>query len=212
MPEYETKKLAGWTLHIRRELLQESEKATGQAIDLLIGQLEAINRSVPKVACNYLHTVVLWMSPTYAETVPRAEYHPGVDWLREHGRNPEMVRGVEFTNISIFPQECRRMPMMALHELAHAYHHQVLGYENAEILAAYRNAVASKSYEAVRRHNGRIERAYAMTNEQEYFAENSEAFFGRNDFYPFTRAELKRHDPEMERLLERLWTEGKQKS
>lgn len=209
MQEYEKKKLAGWTLHIHRELLQEQERATTQAMHLLKGQLDYINRHVPEPARRHLHTVSLWMSPTYSESVPRAEYHPGADWLRENGRNPEMERGVEFTNIPIFPVECRRMPMMALHELAHAYHHQLLGYDNADILAAYRRAVASKTYDAVRRHNGNIERAYAMTNPQEYFAENSEAFFGRNDFYPFTRAELRKHDTSMERLLERLWKSGR---
>ena len=49
------------------------------------------------------------------------------------------------------------------------------------------------------------ERAYAMTDEKEHFAEQTEAFFSRNDFFPFDRAELKRHDPAMERLLVKLW-------
>ncbi len=39
----------------------------------------------------------------------------------------------------------------------------------------------------------------------EHFAEASEAFFGTNDFYPFVRAELRRHDPGMYALLEKLW-------
>ncbi len=39
----------------------------------------------------------------------------------------------------------------------------------------------------------------------EYFAEATEAFFGTNDFYPFVRAELSRHDPEMADLLVKLW-------
>ena len=44
-----------------------------------------------------------------------------------------------------------------------------------------------------------------MTNPMEYFAESTEAFFSRNDFFPFTRDELKQHDPEMEQLLVKLW-------
>ena len=36
-------------------------------------------------------------------------------------------------------------------------------------------------------------------------AESTEAFFLRNDFFPFNRAELKQHDPEMEQLLASLW-------
>jgi dipeptidyl-peptidase-4 len=39
----------------------------------------------------------------------------------------------------------------------------------------------------------------------EFFAELSEAFFSRNDFFPFDRAELSQADPESERLLARLW-------
>ncbi len=44
-----------------------------------------------------------------------------------------------------------------------------------------------------------------MTDHKEYFAESTEAFFGRNDFYPFTRDQLREHDPEMYRLLMKLW-------
>ena len=53
--------------------------------------------------------------------------------------------------------------------------------------------------------NGKKEKAYAATNPMEYFAEASEAYFGTNDFYPFDRAELERHDPEMFALVDKLW-------
>ena len=48
-----------------------------------------------------------------------------------------------------------------------------------------------------------------MTNPPEYFAESCEAYFGTNDFYPFVRAELQRHDPVMYELIERAWGVGK---
>ena len=47
--------------------------------------------------------------------------------------------------------------------------------------------------------------AYALNNPQEYFAESTEAYFGVNDFYPFVRAELKEHDPDMSSLMQTLW-------
>ena len=50
-----------------------------------------------------------------------------------------------------------------------------------------------------------LDRAYALVNPMEYFAETSEAFFSRNDFFPFIRSELKQQDPEMEALLGKLW-------
>ena len=53
--------------------------------------------------------------------------------------------------------------------------------------------------------NGSEKRAYALTNPMEYFAEASEAFFGKNDFYPFDRAELAKHDPALEAILVKAW-------
>ena len=101
------------------------------------------------------------------------------------------------------------MPNFALHELAHAYHDRFLGFENAEIETAFQKAKATGKYDQVLRQDAegrrRLDKAYAMTNAKEYFAECSEAFFARNDFYPFTREELKQHDPEMLILLEKLW-------
>ncbi|MGI9470104.1 MAG: hypothetical protein ACR2NZ_01140, partial [Rubripirellula sp.] len=72
--------------------------------------------------------------------------------------------------------------------------------------AAYEQALSNGSYDSVLRGNGKMERAYAMNNHKEYFAETSEAFFGQNDFYPFTSDELSQHDPRMHRLLASLWS------
>src|SRR6185437_16062338 len=106
-------------------------------------------------------------------------------------RDPAMARGIEFTNVRIFEAETRRMPSFALHELAHAYHDQVLRFDNAEIKAAYERAKSAGTYERVEQRfgDGRSAeaRAYALANPREYFAETAEAFFSRNDFYPFTR-------------------------
>ncbi|MCX6901956.1 MAG: zinc-dependent peptidase [Verrucomicrobia bacterium] len=207
----ETRDISGWTVHINRTLLATNAAVTERALELLKAQLEGIVRAVPAVAVAELRKVSLWVSPEYPIVKPRAEYHPSAGWLREHGRDPVMAKGVEFTNVRIFESETKRMPVFALHELAHAYHDRVLpqGFGNPQIKAAYEKAKAIGKYDQVERRDARgrvsIDRAYAMTNPQEYFAETTEAFFGTNDFFPFTRAELKQHDPEMFALLEKLW-------
>ncbi len=206
----EIREVAGWSVQISRDLLATNPEATGLALKLLTAQLEDIVRVVPPAAVSELRKVTLWISAEYPLTPPRAEYHPNANWLREHGRDPAMAKGVEFTNVRIFESETKRMPVFALHELAHAYHDRVLGNNHAGIKAAYEEAKASAKYEKVERRDaqGRVSlaRAYAMTNPQEYFAETTEAFFGTNDFFPFTRTELKQHDPVMFALLEKLWT------
>lgn len=213
VPTHETRLLSGWSVHVSTRLLSgqpaEAQTEVEKALRLMQRQLDEIVQKVPAAAVAELRKVPLWVSPEYPSTPPRAEYHPNAGWLREHGRDPRMARGVEFTNVRIFEAECRRMPNFTLHELAHAYHDRVLGFGHAQIQAAFEKAQAGGRYDRVQRQDSagrrRLDRAYAMTNAKEYFAECTEACFSSNDFYPFTREELKQHDPEMFALLGKLW-------
>lgn len=210
--KFKTNSVEGWTVMVNEQLLEHDSAATEKALELLRKQLQEIERVVPAPAVEKLRQVTLWFSPAYKGIIPKAEYHPGSGWLRDHGRNPDMVKGVEFTNIDIFEAETERMPNFALHELSHAYHDRFLprGFENPEIKAAYLRAKSDGLYDKVDRWAGKgrpytHERAYALTNPMEFFAELSEAFFARNDFYPFTHAELKQHDPKSEAMLRKAW-------
>ncbi|MDI1314725.1 hypothetical protein [Prosthecobacter sp.] len=206
---YDKRRIAGWTVHVNVKLIEADAPALEKAMQLLRTQLDEIVRVVPAKAVAELRKVPLYFNPVYPKERAHAAYHPNADWLRDHDHDPAMAKGVEFTNVSIFEAETRRMPNFALHELAHAYHDRVLGFENAEIEAAFQHAKAAGKYDQVQRQDSegkkRLAKAYAMTNAKEYFAECSEAFFSRNDFFPFTAAELKQHDPEMFALLAKLW-------
>jgi dipeptidyl-peptidase-4 len=96
-------------------------------------------------------------------------------------------------------------PAVVLHELAHGYHDQVLSFDDPRIIAVYEQAKQSGSYENVLLYTGKKVRHYGLTDHKEYFAEGTEAFFYRNDFYPFVRAELNEHDPALHDLLQEIW-------
>ena len=132
-------------------------------------------------------------------------YHESREWLSTHGVNPDKTGAVELANPETFLAWTLDQPWMVLHELAHGYHQRFLGPDHAGIRRCFEQAVAGKTYESVLRINGKRDRHYALNNEKEYFAESTEAFFGVNDFFPFTRAELKEHDPEMFKLLCEVW-------
>ena len=205
------RQILGWRVLISQRLLDEHAAATERALALLTSQLTEIVRVVPATAVAKLKDVPLYLSPAYDGFGAKAEYHPAAGWLREHGRDPTMEKAVEFTNILIFEQETRRMPNFTLHELAHAYHDRELaqGFGNPEVIAAFERAQAAGTYDRVERQDaeGRrtTDRAYALTNPQEYFAETTEAYFSKNDFFPFCRAELEGHDPHACRMLQRMW-------
>lgn len=202
---YERRPLRGWTLRIHKDLLDEKHRPLLDEVLREMGShLYRIERVVPAKAVEELKKVVFWLE--YDNPKGRhGHYHPSVGWLKAHGYNPDKAKGVEFGSARGFLKAVRHQPWVVLHELAHAYHDQVLGFDHPKIKAAYEAAKKIGKYEKVLIWNGRIGRHYAMSNHKEYFAENTEAFFGTNDIYPFVKAELKQHDPSMYALLAELW-------
>jgi len=195
-------------VYVNHRLLEDQKELGAQALELLGVKLYDINRAVPARALEKLHAVPIWLE--YQDKgVVCACFHPSKEWLAAHGYNPEKAGAVEIGNAATFLKWSHEQPSMVLHELAHAYHHRNLpgGYDNPEIAAAYKRAKESKSYESVLYYTGQMKRAYAINNPQEYFAELTEAWFGANDFYPFVHAEVLKHDPEMAKLLKKLWDE-----
>jgi hypothetical protein len=206
---YEARQLEGWTLRVHPDLLAQPALASN-TLRLLEFQLYQITRVVPSNALARLREIPIWVELAHPRH-PCMCYHVSPEWLRAHDMNPAKAGGVELANATNFLSWTKQQPWMVLHELAHGYHHQVLKHGHPGLRAAYTNAVASRRYEEVLHINGRKQRHYALNNDEEYFAEATEAYFGTNDFYPFTRAELKQHDPEMFALLGKLWETGRTK-
>lgn len=200
--DYETTKIEGWTVRIEKSLSTHERRAA--AVRLLRSKLVAVKEVVPPDAVKKLKTVTLWLSRNSARG---AAYHPSAGWLTANGRVPEMERSIEIQNIDDFIDWSVAQPWMMLHELAHAWHHQFAAqsYANPVILKAYGEAVASGDYEDVKYYDGRRMRHYALTNQMEYFAECTEAYFGRNDFQPFTRKPLRNFDPAGHRMVRKVW-------
>jgi hypothetical protein len=201
--EYTIKDIDGWSIYVQKPLLGEEKVLGDEALRVLEDHLFRITRAVPEPAVAELRRVRIWLHHKGRGNV--AQYHPSKGWLKANDFNTDLARCVDLGDARNFLRSTRWQPMVVLHELAHAYHDQVWGWNDRDVVDAYEGAVESKSYDKVLIHNGRHGRAYAMTNCKEYFAETSEAFFGANDIYPFVRAELREHDPVMFKVLEKIW-------
>ena len=180
------------------------------ARDEVDAQLLAITQSdLPANALAALRGVKLFVDR--AKTTGGAQYHPNRQWLIDNGYNPEKERSVEISNaVNFVTWSQQNQPWMVLHELAHAYHDQMLGFGHAPTTAAYENARDSGILDAVLYNPGNggtpfVREAYAKNNSAEYFAEITEAYFGENDFYPFVTSELATHDPQGYALMESAW-------
>ncbi len=178
-------------------------KTLKAVLELLSFRLRQVKQEIPSPAFERLKAVRIWVEANDPRT-PAMVYHPDPRWLRDNGYNPAMAECVEIGNLRNFLRWQHIQPSMVLHELSHAYHFQVLG-ENPVIKQAFEHAVGGHKYDSVLFVTGGRRRAYALTNEYEYFAECSEAYFGRNDFYPFLRSEFKEFDPEGFAAVEKAW-------
>lgn len=197
----------GWTVKLDPKLLEKENEDLGrQAVQALANHLQRIKYIVPEPQVKQLQKVPIWLELDNPKLSPM-QYHPDRDWLLAHGHDPRLVGHVHIPQARdlLNRRTWAKHPYVVLHELAHAYHDQVLGFDDPRIEQAYRDAKAAGIYEKVLLFTGKKVRHYALTNHKEYFAECTEAYFGVNDFYPFVRAELKEHDPKMFAVLKEIW-------
>jgi alpha-galactosidase len=199
--------IEGWTVHIDDRLLAGPHKALGDhALRLLANRLYDIKLVVPADKVARLQKVPIWIDYSHGK-LRAAQYHPSAGWLRNHGFSEALAKAVHIPVAADFASadHQRVQPWSVLHELAHAYHDQVLGFDHAEIRAAWERFRDSGKYKSTLHINGKKVPHYALTNPMEFFAEMTEAYFGHNDFFPFNRAELQREEPAVYELLAKIW-------
>ena len=201
---YERREAHGFTVLISRRLADHPAEAAA-AWGELEGQLGRVAATVPARPLAELRKVRIWLER--AETAGLGEFHWGPEPLVAAGRNPAKARDVEITNAGHLVEWAPIQPWAVLHELAHAYHCRVLGRDHPGLRRAFDAATRSGRYDRVAYAQGGTRRAYALTDPPEYFAELTEAYFGRNDFEPADRAALARFDPAGDRLMVETWGE-----
>jgi hypothetical protein len=126
--------------------------------------------------------------------------------LKSHGHNPDKAKSVEIFNAGLFTRAPADLQLViVLHELAHAYHDKVLDARKPEIRSTYKKAMARGHYNIPDPRSETAGKAYAATNEYEYFAELSVAYLAKNDGFPQDRYVLAKADPIGYHLMQQVW-------
>jgi dipeptidyl-peptidase-4 len=197
----------GWKVYIEPTLIDGVDREEGaRALTMLANHLQRIKILVPAEPLAKLQAVGIWLEHDHPK-LKAMQYHPARQWLIANNHDPRLEKKVHITQArELFSRgQMLKHPAVVLHELAHAYHDQVLGFEHPEILAAFNKAKDAGLYQSVLLYTGQKVRHYGLVNHKEYFAEATEAYFYRNDFYPFVRAELKEYDPTIHDVLAKVW-------
>ncbi len=204
--KHTAQEIEGWNVMVDVALLEGPAQPLGsRALRILSNKLFEIKDVVPAEKIKRMQEVTIYLD--HKHELGAMQYHPGAGWLRDHGYDPKMVKAVHIPRAEglVGVQRRNRQPWAVLHELAHAYHDQVLGFDHEPVVQAYDRAANDKIYESVLIIDGKQTRHYALTNHKEFFAELTESYFATNDFFPFVRAELREYDPRTYSLLHEIW-------
>jgi hypothetical protein len=199
--------IEGWTVRVDDRLLQPPNDALGaRATRFLEAKLADIKAVVPEAPLKKLQAITIVLDLTHGK-LESMQYHPDAGWLKANGYSPDLVKCVHIPRAADLPtrRNINEQPWVILHELAHGYHDQVLGFDEPRILEAYERYKKSGHGDSVLLFNGKHVRHYALTDNKEFFAEMTEAYFGANDFFPFNRGELLEAEPQIHKLLHEIW-------
>ena len=184
-----------------------SDEEVGRvALEFLAAKLADIRIVVPADKLERLRRVTIVLDASCGD-LHSMQYHPSGDWLESHGYPRDLEKCVHLPRaVDVATRRnVNEQPWVVLHELAHAYHDQVLGFDEPRILAAWKAFKADARGQSTLLFDGSRTKHYGLTDQKEFFAEMTEAYFGSNDFQPFNRAELKTDHPAIYALLTDIW-------
>lgn len=199
--------IEGWNVRIDDRLLTPPGNEVGaRAIRFLEGKLSDIRAVVAAEPLARLQAVTIVLDEGHGK-LRTAQYHPSAGWLRENGYAADLARCVHIPVAADLPtpRNINEQPWVILHELAHAYHDQVLGFDEPRIKRAYEDFKGSGHGDNALLYDGTRVRHYGLTDPKEFFAEMTESYFGVDDFFPFNRAELMTAEPRIYELMQAIW-------
>jgi hypothetical protein len=199
---YTIKNIEGWKVYVNNGLLAGGEhtKTGAAAIKQLKSHMIKVKRWIPDGPLEKFFKVGIWLevdstNGPHGRTAVY-QYHPDMDWLLEMDFHPGKHKCVEYGRAASLAKSGDRGAKTLLHELAHAYHDQILGFDEPDILAAYKRAVEGTAYPA---------RDWVKSDHKEFFAGVTTRYFG----VKAEREALVERDPVLAKKLQKVWGKPK---
>jgi hypothetical protein len=214
VPGYTPKVVEGFTVVLSDETMRhlDDAKFKKKPIEVLEQEFKAITAAMPTKSVKILQRLFFFVEWDERKALGNgaaggavAVYYGGHQ-LNMLARGMPPLKAKNITVLSMRSLAEEHQPdvesgrCVLLHEMAHAVHDQLLGRENPTIFAAYKQARERKLVDP---------EAYAATNEAEFFAEMSCAYYDQLDYHPKTREALKKLDPVTYKIMEEVWGKAK---
>jgi hypothetical protein len=208
---YVTTNLGGWTVHLEKELAVDYPDLAARGTERLDRKLRQVLGLLPSACRTQLQRLPIFLllgdeakaggRDNGAEYFQRSapEHWKWIDRRWGSGLVIYSARNYVWLNDSWAVR-------VLIHELAHAWQLEQWPEQQEDILGAWRHAVDTKLYLNAKAINGTvIPKPYAISNQLEYFAELSCAFFWKGEYEPLDREALQNYDPVGAAMVKKLW-------
>ena len=201
---YELKDIEGWQVYVHRDLLPGGEhRESGEpALRQLKYGLAKTRQMVVCGPLKKLQAVKIWLEVDSTNgkhgRTSAYQYHPDLDWLEKMDFHPKKTKCVEFGNAAgLAKRSDFKTVQVTMHELAHAYHNQILSFDDPDVLAAHKRAREDGKYPP----KDWVVRA----NHKEFFAGLTTRYFESEE----RRKEIVDRDPIFAKKLQQYWGKPK---
>jgi outer membrane protein assembly factor BamB len=208
---FERVAMGRWQISVEKQLLDEAPDLAKKALSRLERKLDEALSLLPETSHERIRSLALFLM--YGPKADGGGRDNGLEYFQKSAADhdatldPAWKSAVVIYSAENYAALSELWALKALvHEFGHAQQLEQFPEDQPHIVAAWQNAVAKGLYQNVEDESGnRIEKAYALTNQLEYFAELSCMYFARCNYRPFHRAELKEYDPAGYDMIERIW-------
>jgi len=209
VPGYKTQKIEGFTFLVSEEALaQDVTNFEKKPLEALQMECAALTKVLTPKTVELLRGMVIWAE--WDEQVKLGNGRKGnslavyvggdAAQMARQGKHPLRAKTITIHSLKALTQGRQpkndRGDCVLLHEFAHAVHDQMIGNNNLAIKNAYQQAMERKLYDKDQ---------YVGTNDHEFFAELSCAYLDQLRYFPYNRADLKKHDPASYKVIEAAW-------
>ncbi len=209
--EYVTTHAGKWTVMVEKQLHADTPALAKQALARLTKKLGEAMKALPEPSHAKLQKLRIFLM--YGPKAKGGGHDEGLDYIQKNEPahykqlDPRWASGVVIYSAENYVQISEFWAIKALvHEFAHAHHLEQWPEDQPDILRAWQNAMKRRLYHGVKDDQGKtVAKAYAATNQLEYFAELSCVYFVGCNYQPFNRKELKAYDPVGYAMIEKMW-------
>lgn len=209
--EYQTVKRGRWVIEVEKQLIEEAPDVATAAVRRLELNLNKVFTLIPKPTHGNLRELKYFV--LYGSKSRGGGYDDGLQYCAKNApiEHPNLdepwERCILVHSAYNYSKISDLWALKALiHEIGHAQHLENWPSNQAEIKAAWQNAVDTGLYVNVKDDKGQvIADAYARANHLEYFAELTAMYFARCNYTPFNRTELKKYDPTGYAMIQKMW-------